>query len=110
MNNCAFYGRIASEPKTEEVNGVPVTLITLCVERFRQSKVHGKVKERTFLNFEAWDSAATTIAKHCVKGDFLLVPSATARTNHGEVVFRINEFRSVKSNRSDIDEELGVAD
>lgn len=93
MNDCKFYGKVVETPllsKTE--GGADVARIVLSTDTFRKSKNGDKIKERNYLTLEAWDSAALTLEKYCLKGDFLLV-TARARNQLSDIVFRINEFK-----------------
>jgi len=101
-----FYGRISETPKLSNDNGADVVRFVLSADRFRKSKNGAKLKERNYLTFEAWDSAALTIAKNCNKGDFLLIPNSTARCANGHVIFRVNEFKLVSQAQEEEDNSV----
>ena len=112
MNNCAFVGRLASDPVIKELNNTHLVNFTLAIEEHRRDKDGTKRKRVDFLDFEAWDSGATTIDKYCCKGDQLAV-TATARqqrwksddgSGRSRINFRVNSFKRF-SNKSYSDEE-----
>lgn len=101
MNNCAFVGRLASDPVIKELNNTHLVNFTLAIEEHRRDKDGTKRKRVDFLDFEAWDSGATTIEKYCGKGDQLAV-TATARqqrwkdesgSGRSRINFRVNSFK-----------------
>jgi single-stranded DNA-binding protein len=94
MNECIFLGKVVEELKLEEEHGINVLRFRLSVKKYRKSK-KGKMVDRSYLNFEAWDTGASTIFDNCVVGDSLLV-KASARSQNGKVSFRINEFNIVQ--------------
>jgi len=101
MNNCAFVGRLASDPVIKEVNSTHLVNFTLAIEEHRRDKDGTKRKRVDFLDFEAWDSGATTIERYCFKGDQIAV-TATARqqrwkddggSSRSRINFRVNSFK-----------------
>ena len=67
MNSCSFVGRFVRDPELLTVNGTHVVKFTLAINEYRRSKDVNKNKQVDYLDFEAWDSGATTIAKSCNK-------------------------------------------
>ena len=108
MNSCTFVGRLVADPKLKEVNNTHLVSFTLAIEEHRKDKDGTKKKRVDFLEFEAWDSGATTIEKYCKKGDFIAV-EAIARQQRwtvGEekrqkVNFRITNFKIFNSNKEE---------
>jgi len=112
MNNCAFVGRLASDPVIKEVNNTHLVNFTLAIEEHRRDKDGTKRKRVDFLDFEAWDSGATTIEKYCSKGDQIAV-IATARqqrwkdeggSSRSRINFRVNNFK-LFNNKNDSNQE-----
>jgi single-strand DNA-binding protein len=117
MNSCSFVGRFAQDPELFTVNGTHVVKFTLAINEYRRSKDGNKTKQVDYLDFEAWDSGATTIAKYCNKGDELAV-SASARQHkwsdadgnrHSRIKFRVNSF-NLFSNRGSFNKEEELAE
>ena len=73
MNNCHFIGRLVQDPELTDVNETSVVRFTLAVNEYRKSKDGEKSKKVDYLDFEAWDSGATTIDRYCSKGDEIAV-------------------------------------
>jgi single-strand DNA-binding protein len=112
MNSCSFVGRFVRDPELLTVNGTHVVKFTLAINEYRRSKDGNKTKQVDYLDFEAWDSGATTIAKYCNKGDELAV-SASARQHRWDeedgskcsrIKFRVNSF-NLFSNRDRFNRE-----
>ena len=106
MNICVFVGKLAVDPELREIIGengktTYVVNFSLAVEEYRKDKEGEKHRRVDFLDFEAWDTGATTIAKHFKKGDMLII-EAEARQHKwisGEqkrqkIVFRVKTFKS----------------
>ena len=119
MNNCAFVGRLASDPVIKELNNTHLVNFTLAIEEHRRDKDGAKRKRVDFLDFEAGDTGATTIEKYCNKGDQLAV-TATARqqrwkddtgSGRSRINFRVNSFKlfSHKNNDQEELEEQAVS-
>ncbi len=104
MNNCSFSGRLTRDPELKTFDsGKKVVKFCIAVDRRFQNKTTGEWEsDPSFLDFEAWDKGAETIAARYKKGDFILVPDASVRTerwldkNSGEkrqrLSFRCNHF------------------
>ena len=117
MNSCSFVGRLAQDPELFTVNGTHVVKFTLAINEYRRSKDGNKTKQVDYLDFEAWDSGATTIAKYCKRGDELAV-STSARQHkwsdadgnrHSLIKFRVNSF-NLFSNRNSFNREKELAE
>ena len=94
MNKCHFVGKLVDDPYLTETNSTYLVKFVLAVEDHRRDK-HGAKKRRVdFLQFEAWDTAASTIEKYTEKGDFLVV-EAIARQHRqtDDIVFRVTNFK-----------------
>lgn len=101
MNSCHFVGKLASDPELREINNTYVVNFCLAVEDYRRDKEGEKHRRVNFFDFEAWDSGATTIAKHFKKGDMLIIDSEARQykwvfndQNRQKVVFRVKNFKS----------------
>lgn len=106
MNKCIFLGNLTSDPELKTINGankdVQVVTFRLAMNNSYKNKQTGEiVKQATFLDFEAWDTGAATIAKHFAKGDRMLVESeARVETwedketgqKRSKVKFRVTRF------------------
>jgi single-strand DNA-binding protein len=77
MNASILQGNLTHDPllKYLEINGKKVAVCNFSIATHRHfRKANGeKHKETTFIDCEAWDSGAETIAKYVRKGDSLLV-------------------------------------
>ena len=112
MNTCSFVGRLVRDPEMKEINNTHLVNFTLAIEEHRKDKDGSKRKRVDFLDFEAWDSGATTINKYCKKGDQLAV-SAIARqqrwsdgeSNRSKINFRVNNFKFFGSESHSRDRE-----
>lgn len=93
MNKCSFFGCV-DHIALETINDTQVVYLKIQIENKRQSKIKSKI-DYEFLDFEAWGTAAITIANYVNIGDDILIVDATARQNYDSVCFRINEFRLI---------------
>ena len=64
MNKCHFLGKLVDNLEMSIENGASVVRFTLEIEEYRRGKDREKIRSFTYLDFEAWDSGATTIAKY----------------------------------------------
>ena len=104
MNDCSFVGRFVKDPELHKTNGVDVLGFTLAIPEYRKTK-EGKIKTVDFLDFVAWDSGASTIAKYCTKGDKIAVTCCARQEKlddeNGDkryaVKFRVNKFDLINS-------------
>lgn len=101
MNSCHFVGKLAVDPELREVNNTYAVNFCLAVEDYRKDKDGEKHRQVNFLDFEAWDSGATTIAKHFKKGDMLIIESEARQhkwtsndQKRQKIVFRVKTFKS----------------
>jgi len=101
MNNCNFIGRFVADPELNDVNDTSVVRFTLAINEYRKSRDGEKNKNVSYLDFEAWDTGATTIGKYCRKGDEIAV-LASARQDkwtdkegnrRSKIKFRVNKFK-----------------
>jgi len=101
MNVCCFIGKLVGDPELKEINGTFVVNFSLAVEDYRKDKEGEKHRRVDFFDFEAWDSGATTIAKHFKKSDMMAI-EAEARQHkwtsgdqkRQKVIFRVKTFKS----------------
>ena len=116
MNSCHFIGRLVSDPELTDVNETSVVRFTLAINEYRKSKDGEKSKKVDYLDFEAWDSGATTIDRYCSKGDELAV-MATARQDkwtdkdgrkRSKIKFRVNKFKLFNNNHNREEEKETV--
>ena len=73
MNICCFVGKLVADPELKETNNTYVVNFSLAVEDYRKDKEGEKHRRVDYLDFEAWDTGATTIAKHFKKGELLAI-------------------------------------
>ncbi len=71
-----FLGKISHGPELVNVNGVSCVNFDLEIEEFRKDSNGEKVKNFTYLAFEAWDSAALAINKYAKTGSIMAVESS----------------------------------
>lgn len=96
MNRCTFLGKIIKPVSLINENGIEKVEILLQIENKRKSKSDIKKMDYELLLFEAWGTAAITIAANLANDDYLLIIDSTARTIKDSVCFRINEFKIIK--------------
>ena len=71
-NYCRFIVRLAGDPKLIKLENTDLLTFTLAVSEYRREKNGDKKKTVSYLDFEAWDSGATTLNKYCKKGYTIL--------------------------------------
>lgn len=113
MNQCHFLGRMVRDPELRSTNsGKKVVNFAVAVNHRRK----GGDGEVSFLDCEAWDTGAETIAKYFCKGDPIIVHCSlrteTWEGKEGErrskLKFRVNSFEFVPGNRDrDRDRDQG---
>ena len=105
-NYCRFIGRLAGDPKLIKLENTDLLTFTLAVSEYRREKNGDKKKTVSYLDFEAWDSGATTLNKYCKKGDVVDLV-ASARNNSWvdkegnkkfQIRFRVKEFKLFNNN------------
>ena len=105
-NYCRFIGRLAGDPKLIKMENTDLLTFTLAVSEYRREKNGDKKKTVSYLDFEAWDSGATTLNKYCKKGDVVDLV-ASARNNSWvdkegnkkfQIRFRVKEFKLFNNN------------
>ncbi len=101
MNRCHFLGKLTSQPEIEMQDGTPVIRFELEVEEFRRDKNGDKKRSVVYLDFEAWDSAATAIERYAQE-DCIMVVESVARIDEPEdaddcpyVYFRVTSFKII---------------
>ena len=102
MNHCHFSGFFTHDPELEcTENGVAYLNFELVTYSYRRAKSTGeKTKIATYLQFEAYDSGAETIAKLASHGTKITIHASArnyAKDDIG-VIFRVNEFDLTCSN------------
>jgi len=78
VNKCMFLGKVSHGPELVPVatrNAVPCVNFELEIEEFRKDSNGEKVRNITYLAFEAWDSAALAINKYAKTGSMMAVES-----------------------------------
>lgn len=98
-------GRLVADPELQDIQtndntkSTHVARFTVAVNEFR--KVHDeKIVHTSFLDCEAWDSGAKTIAETYKKGDMIAVTGRVRQNkwkteeghNRSRVIFRVEEF------------------
>ena len=93
LNNCIFTGYLTEDPDVQKHDGVSNLRFEMVVYQYRKTKSGEKSRTSTYVEFEAWDSGAETIAKLAKKGSKMTIASS-ARNNKedGFIIFRVNEF------------------
>lgn len=97
MNKCHFLGKLDGEPDVYNEKGVSVIRFTLEVEEYRKGRDGEKIRSFTYLEFEAWDTAAKAIEKYAYP-DCMIAVEAIARNddsseNEMDIVFRVTSFK-----------------
>jgi single-strand DNA-binding protein len=120
MNLCMFSGNFVKKPELKYVGEgqqVAVTNFTIAVNRKFTSRDGQSKKETTYIDCEAWDSGAETIAEYCDKGDYIIIYTSAkndlwtdAETNkkRSRMKFRVDRFEFVPGQRKR-EEPAGVA-
>lgn len=124
MNIVVLKGNLTRDPEKRNINAggrsTAVTNFSIAVNRHFKRNDGTKDKEVTYVDCEAWDTGAETIAKYLKKGDPLLIHGAlkldTWETNgqkRSRLKIRVNSFEflggSKKSEDSSAEEETPVA-
>lgn len=119
MNIVVLKGNLARDPEIKRVNTggkeSSVVSITLAVSRHFKRANGDKSTETTFVNCEAWDTGAETIARYCSKGSELLIEGCLKEdkweTKEGEkrsrIKVRINNFELPRKNKSEDQSSVG---
>lgn len=89
-------GRLAENTVLETFNGAKLVRFLLEIEEYRKDKNGIKKKRKDYLEFEAWDTAATAINKQALKNDFIVVEAIARRDDDG-TFFRVTNFRIFKN-------------
>ena len=92
---------MVQDPELTDVNETSVVRFTLAVNEYRKSKDGEKSKKVDYLDFEAWDSGATTIDRYCSKGDEIAVMACARQdkwtdkdgNRRSKIKFRVNKFK-----------------
>jgi single-stranded DNA-binding protein len=114
MNKCHFLGRFTKDLIIGTDGKTPVLYFTLAITRkFKKSGTGELGKQVYFLDFEAWDTGAQTIARDFQKGDPIIVYSSARSYTYekdgkknNQVVFRVESFDYIPyPKRHDITEE-----
>ena len=104
---------MVQDPQLTEVNDTNVIRFTLAINEYRKSKYGEKNKQVNYLDFEAWDSGATTIGRYCKKGDEIAVICGARQdkwtdkegNRRSKIKFRVNKFKLFSNNRPREDED-----
>lgn len=118
MNVCNFVGNLVREPELRETqSGKKVINFTIAVNR-TYKKGDERVSEAAFLDLEAWDTGAETIAKYFSKGEPIML-RASAKTDQWEdadgekrsrTKFRVEQFWFVPGYKYAAQNKDGAAD
>jgi single-stranded DNA-binding protein len=101
MNKCHFLGKFSGDPEASIENGVSVIRFTLEIEEYRKGKDNEKIRSFTYLDFEAWDTAAQAIEKYTHDGCMMAVEAIARNDTDLEnsenaddyVIFRVTSFK-----------------
>lgn len=106
MNITLLKGNLARDPDLRSVNTggkqTSVVNFTIAVSREYTKASGEKDKITSFINCEAWDSGAETIAESLKKGDLVLVEGSLRNDNwekdgvkHSSLKVRVNNFSKI---------------
>lgn len=105
MNNCSFIGRLVRDPELKEVAGKALLDFSVAVSRKYKTKGGEREEEVSYLDFQAWDTGAKTIAQYFKKGDAIVLEASAKQDRwekdgkpHSRVIFRVNNFHFPLSN------------
>ena len=109
MNLCVFAGNLTRDPEVRNVGseGTAVASFGIATNRKFKSKNGDMKDDTTFVECEAWSTAAETIGKYCKKGNYIIV-YCTAKNDNWEdtdgkkrsrVKFRVDRFEFVPGTR-----------
>jgi single stranded DNA-binding protein len=109
MNLCLFGGNFVRKPELRKVGTDQVSVVnfSIAVNRKFNARSGEQKKEVTYVDCEAWDSGAETIARNCDKGDYIIIyasaknESWTDNNNQkrSRVKFRVDRFEFVPGTR-----------
>lgn len=72
MNLVVLSGNLARDPETRVLpSGTTVVNFTVATSRYFKKKDGQRDKETTFIQCEAWDTAAQYIGENFIKGDYI---------------------------------------
>jgi single-strand DNA-binding protein len=121
MNITLLKGNLARDPELRVVNPngkqTSVVNFTIAVNK-DYTKANGeKDKITSFINCEAWDSGAETIAESLKKGDLVMIEGSLRNDSwekdgvkHSTLKVRVNNFSKIsKLSRAKIEESEPVA-
>lgn len=121
MNITLLKGNLARDPELRTVNtgGKTTSVVNFTVAVSREyTKASGdKDKITSFINCEAWDSGAETIAESFKKGDLVMVEGSLRNDSwekdgvkHSSLKVRVNNFSKItrlsKNSRQDSQEPV----
>jgi single-strand DNA-binding protein len=124
MNITLLKGNLARDPELRSVNTggkqTSVVNFTIAVSREYTKASGEKDKITSFINCEAWDSGAETIAESLRKGDLVLVEGSLRNDSwekdgvkHSSLKVRVNNFskitRLAKKKNAEVESEETVA-
>lgn len=106
MNITLLKGNLARDPELRSVNTggkqTSVVNFTIAVSREYTKSSGEKDKITSFINCEAWDSGAETIAESLKKGDLVLVEGSLRNDSwekdgvkHSSLKVRVNNFSKI---------------
>jgi len=98
VNKCHFLGKLVDNLEMSVENGASVVRFTLEIEEYRKGKDREKIRSFTYLDFEAWDTAAHAIEKYAFDGCLMAIESIARNTSepHDDqeyIIFRITNFK-----------------
>lgn len=122
MNITLLKGNLARDPELRSVNTggkqTSVVNFTIAVSREYTKSSGEKDKITSFINCEAWDSGAETIAESLKKGDLVLVEGSLRNDSwekdgvkHSSLKVRVNNFSKITrlSKKKTVETEEPVA-
>jgi single-strand DNA-binding protein len=114
MFQCTFAGNLTRDPEVKTfADGGVVANLSVPVNRRWKDKNGEKKEEVSYLDCDVWGATADVIARYFRKGDYILISSATIRTDTWEDKdsgkprskhrFRIEGFEFVPGLKKDAD-------
>ena len=94
-------GKLTETPQAykDEETGATAIVFEVEIEEFRRDTKGEKRRTATYLNFEAWDTAALAIEKFAAKGSLISIESSARNVENEDdpdfldTYFRVNSFK-----------------
>jgi single-strand DNA-binding protein len=100
MNNVVLQGNLAADPVSKQVNNTTVVNFTIAASENYKKQDGSFAEDTQFIDCEAWDSGAQSIANNWYKGDPVLVQGKLKKevweqdgAKRSRVKVRVTNFR-----------------